>query len=125
MSLKDEYREPTLPEIGVHFDVHVTQVERPNMVFIQRLFHSEDVDGPFANDNDETEEIAREQQDEYHRMATLMNSEGFFDDASVLESIEPGIFLLLLVLFFLYLCNFTCIISYCMFISYHHFDCTL
>ena len=100
MSLKDEYKEPTLPEIGVHFDVHVTQVEKPNMVFIQRLFDCEGVDGPFANDSDETEEIARELQDEFHRLATLMNSEGFFDDASALELIEPGI----LLFYFSYIC---------------------
>ena len=103
MSLVDDYKAPTLPDIGVHFDVHVTQVEKPNMVFIQRLFHSgeNDYEGggdsnidngvPLANDDDETEIIAREEHDEYQRLAMLINSEGFFGDSSHLDLIEPGL----------------------------------
>jgi len=98
MSLADDYKAPTLPDIGVHFDVHVTQVEKPNMVFIQRLFHSDEDDNdggggsntPLANDDDETEIIMREEHEEYQRLAMLINSEGFFDDSSHLDSIEPG-----------------------------------
>ena len=100
MSLADDYKAPTLPDIGVHFDVHVTQVEKPNMVFIQRLFHSDEDDNdggggsntPLANDDDETEIIMREEHEEYQRLAMLINSEGFFDDSYHLDSIEPGLF---------------------------------
>ena len=90
LSIMDKFIEATLPQIGVHFDVHVTQVERPNVVFIQRLFDSDDGDEGYANDDDETEESAREQHDQFQRIAMLINSEGFFDDASLLDNIVPG-----------------------------------
>ena len=91
LSMRDAYQGPILPEIGVQFDVHVTQVEKPNVVFVQRLFYSENDDGPFSNDSDETEDIAREQQEEHHRMSMLMNSKDFFDESSLLDRVEPGL----------------------------------
>ena len=92
LSLKDGYVDPTLPEVGVHFDVHVTQVDKPNRVYIQRILFSgdDDDDGPYSHDDDETEETAREEFDQFERITMLMNTEGFFDDDCRLEEVELG-----------------------------------
>ena len=67
----------------------VTQVEAPNIVFIQRLPPSEDEES-YSNDADDTEDLAKEQIDQLHRLSVLMNSDSFFDDNSALDSIKPG-----------------------------------
>ena len=81
--------QPSLPEIGVLFDVSVTQVENPDTIFIQR-YPATSEEGPFAKDEDETLDIAKDQIDELGRISVLMNSPGFFDDNSVLDVIQKG-----------------------------------
>ena len=84
-----DFIEPTLPQIGVHFDISVTQVEKPNVVFVQR-FPSFDGEEQYANDEDDTEEIAKEHIEELNRMSALINSPEFFDDTYFLEKLNAG-----------------------------------
>ena len=89
LSLQDNFIEQTLPQAGVHFDVTITQVDRPNVVFIQRLPPYED-DGPYSLDDDDTEMIAREHIDQLRRISMMMNSEEFFDDNSSVDHLRVG-----------------------------------
>lgn len=89
LSLQNGYIEQTLPQAGLHFDVTVTQVDRPNVVFIQRLPPYED-DGPYSLDEDDTEMLAREHIEQLRRISVLMNSQEFFDDNSSVDHLRVG-----------------------------------
>lgn len=84
-----DFIQPTLPQIGIHFDITVTQVERPNMVFIQRL-PAFDGEACYARDEDDTEEIAKEHIDELRRMSLLLNSPEFFEDNYTIDRVNTG-----------------------------------
>jgi len=77
------YSEQQLPPIGVRFDVQVTQVNDPHLVFIQR---NPPMDGEelFASDaNDETADNAYAEIDRLYEITDVLNSEEFLNDDSL------------------------------------------
>eukprot|EP00794_Sanderia_malayensis_P000322 gene322-953_t len=84
-----DFIQPTLPQIGVHFDVLVTQVSQPNMVYVQRL-PACGRDQRYAKDEDDTEEIAKDQINELGSLSNNINASGFFDHQSPIERLTAG-----------------------------------
>jgi len=82
----------TLPVIGVRFDVTVTQVDRPNLVFIQRCPPT-DNETLLADDSiDPTASNAYSEISELEELSYKINQESFFREEKLDGKAEKGIF---------------------------------
>eukprot|EP00111_Clytia_hemisphaerica_P005366 TCONS_00015509-protein len=78
------YTEQTLPDVGVRFDVNVTQVDRPDLVYIQRASVTEGETSLSDDSIDHTAFSAYEDLTELWELSENINSDGFFgEDAKV------------------------------------------
>lgn len=76
------FRDQELPKVGVRFDVTVTQVDQPDIIYIQRFPPSED-DPLLTNDREDgTAEKAYDQINELENLSYLINTEGYFSKES-------------------------------------------
>ena len=67
-----------LPEEGIAFDVTVTQVDTPNIVFLQRIPPTEDDQG-YADDSDPTVHIANDHLLQLEDISERINTPDYFD----------------------------------------------
>lgn len=83
------FRGQDLPEVGTRFDVTVTQVDQPDIVYIQRYPPSLD-DPLFADDaNDATAPNAYTELKELEDVSGLINCEGYYEGKSL--NVKPTI----------------------------------
>ena len=100
------YTAQTLPSMGTRFDVTVTQVDQPNIVYIQRYpVSGESGDVLFVDDSgDDTAENAYTELAELEEISYNINSENYFGDDERVAStqVRKGI----CILFLNYNCSF-------------------
>ena len=91
--LVSTYARQSLPDVGIKFDVTVTQVDRPNLVYIQRCPPSSDGDLMLVDDSaDITAQNAYKELVLLEEISFNINSVEFFEDKEniVSDQIKKG-----------------------------------
>uniref|UniRef100_T2M6M2 Tudor domain-containing protein 1 n=1 Tax=Hydra vulgaris TaxID=6087 RepID=T2M6M2_HYDVU len=85
-----EYKKPRFPNLGKRFDVIVTQVDSPNLVYIQRYPPSDDCPLFVDDSEDVSAADAYNQIQELHLMSEMINQENYFDNLSYIKTPHIG-----------------------------------